>query len=133
MGTSKILLNYKTPIPFFLFLLIPPPTVSTLTKTTADLLDSHRYNTFAQVCARALRNALKEQPRLAAEKRGVTTLRYQKWQDGKGGQQVHLGEGRGQRPVLGDLVRRVIDLRHSVMRHSGDDELAQHPVDEQGQ
>ncbi|CCA76266.1 hypothetical protein PIIN_10261 [Serendipita indica DSM 11827] len=48
------------------------------------------YNHFAQVCARALRNALKEQPRLAAEKRGVTTLRYQKWENGQGGQQTYL-------------------------------------------
>jgi hypothetical protein len=31
---------------------------------------------------------MKEQARLAAEKRGVTTLRYQKWESGKGGQQV---------------------------------------------
>ncbi|KIM31775.1 hypothetical protein M408DRAFT_14894 [Serendipita vermifera MAFF 305830] len=48
------------------------------------------YNHFSQVCARALRNALKEQPRLAAEKRGVTMLRYQKWEGGKGGNQVFL-------------------------------------------
>ncbi|PVG02905.1 hypothetical protein CPB86DRAFT_724276 [Serendipita vermifera] len=48
------------------------------------------YNHFSQVCARALRNAMKEQARLAAEKRGVTTLRYQKWENGKGGQQTYL-------------------------------------------
>ncbi|KAG8825838.1 hypothetical protein FRC17_008505 [Serendipita sp. 399] len=50
------------------------------------------YNHYAQICARALRNALKEQNRLVAEKRGVTTLRYQKWQNGQGGQQVYLNQ-----------------------------------------
>ncbi|KAF8902807.1 mitochondrial ATP synthase epsilon chain-domain-containing protein, partial [Gymnopilus junonius] len=45
------------------------------------------YNKFAQITARALRQSLKEEERLAAEKRGITTVRYQKWENGVGGQQ----------------------------------------------
>ncbi|EKM76132.1 hypothetical protein AGABI1DRAFT_87458 [Agaricus bisporus var. burnettii JB137-S8] len=50
------------------------------------------YNKFAQITARAVRSSLKEEQRLAAEKRGVSTLRYQKWENGKGGAQVVLSE-----------------------------------------
>ncbi|PFH47001.1 hypothetical protein AMATHDRAFT_7185 [Amanita thiersii Skay4041] len=50
------------------------------------------YNKFAQITARAVRASLKEEQRLAAEKRGVTTLRYQQWDNGLGGQQVTLGD-----------------------------------------
>lgn len=46
------------------------------------------YNKFTQIAARAVRQSLKETERVAAEKRGVTALRYQKWEDGRGGQQV---------------------------------------------
>lgn len=53
-------------------------------------LDGFRYNKYAQITARALRQSLKEEQRLAAEKRGVTTVRYQKWENGVGGQQVRL-------------------------------------------
>lgn len=49
-----------------------------------------RYNKFAQITARAVRSSLKEEQRLAAEKRGVSTLRYQKWENGKGGAQVRI-------------------------------------------
>ena len=49
-----------------------------------------RYNKYAQITARALRQSLKEEQRLAAEKRGLTTVRYQKWENGVGGQQVRL-------------------------------------------
>ena len=51
-----------------------------------DILNS--YNKYAQITARALRNSLKEEERLAAEKRGLTTVRYQKWENGVGGPQV---------------------------------------------
>lgn len=37
-----------------------------------------------------MRQSLKETERLAAERRGQTMLRYQHWEDGKGGEQVHL-------------------------------------------
>lgn len=46
------------------------------------------YNKFAQITARALRNSLKEEERLLAEKRGLTSVRYQKWENGVGGPQV---------------------------------------------
>ncbi|KAG2019614.1 hypothetical protein CC2G_005038 [Coprinopsis cinerea AmutBmut pab1-1] len=50
------------------------------------------YNKFAQITARAVRNSLKEEQRVLAEKRGQTSVRYQQWQNGKGGPQVTLGE-----------------------------------------
>ena len=49
---------------------------------------SDSFNAYAQISSRALRQSLKETPRLNAEKRGVTDLRYQKWENGKGGPQV---------------------------------------------
>jgi len=48
----------------------------------------HSFNKYAQVAARALRSSLKEEQRLAAEKRGTTSLRYQQWENGQGGPQV---------------------------------------------
>lgn len=48
----------------------------------------HRFNKYSQICARAVRQSLKETERVKAEKFGVTNLRYQKWEDGKGGEQV---------------------------------------------
>ncbi|KXN87185.1 hypothetical protein AN958_09111 [Leucoagaricus sp. SymC.cos] len=50
------------------------------------------YNKYAQVAARAVRASLKEEQRLAAEKRGLTSLRYQQWENGKGGPQIVLAE-----------------------------------------
>ena len=47
-----------------------------------------RYNKYTQIAARAVRQSLKENERLASEKRGVTALRYQHWEGGKGGEQV---------------------------------------------
>jgi hypothetical protein len=35
-----------------------------------------------------VRQSLKENERLTAEKRGLTALRYQHWENGKGGEQV---------------------------------------------
>ena len=49
---------------------------------------SNSFNAYTQISSRALRQVLKENPRLNAEKRGVTDLRYQKWENGKGGPQV---------------------------------------------
>ncbi|KAG8930879.1 hypothetical protein FRC03_005487 [Tulasnella sp. 419] len=48
------------------------------------------YNKYSQIAARALRQSLVEAERLKAEKRGVTTARYQKWESGKGGDQVYV-------------------------------------------
>lgn len=44
--------------------------------------DGNRFNKYSQIAARALRNSLKEEPRLAAEKRGLSELKYQKWAAG---------------------------------------------------
>jgi len=48
------------------------------------------FNKYSQITARAVRNSLKEAERLNAEKHGLTALRYQHWEDGKGGEQVYL-------------------------------------------
>ncbi|KAJ7080012.1 mitochondrial ATP synthase epsilon chain-domain-containing protein [Mycena belliarum] len=48
------------------------------------------YNKYTQITARAVRNSLQETQRLAAEKRGLTALRYQTWEDGVGGTQTML-------------------------------------------
>ncbi|KAF9495796.1 hypothetical protein BDN71DRAFT_1589397 [Pleurotus eryngii] len=48
------------------------------------------FNKYSQICARAVRTSLNDTARLAAERRGVTALRYQNWEDGQGGQQVLL-------------------------------------------
>lgn len=52
------------------------------------LIICFRYNKYAQITARALRASLKEEERVVAEKRGLTSVRYQKWENGVGGQQV---------------------------------------------
>ena len=49
---------------------------------------SCRFNKYSQIAARAVRLSLKEDKRVLAERRGVTNLRYQKWENGHGGQQV---------------------------------------------
>jgi hypothetical protein len=46
------------------------------------------FNRYTQIAARALHRCLKDEARVAAEKRGSTTLRYQQWKDGQGGVQV---------------------------------------------
>jgi len=48
------------------------------------------YNKYSQIAARALRQSLKESERLKAEKRGLTAVRYQHWENGKGGEQTYL-------------------------------------------
>ncbi|KAJ7271023.1 mitochondrial ATP synthase epsilon chain-domain-containing protein [Mycena rebaudengoi] len=48
------------------------------------------YNKYTQITARAVRNSLQETQRLAAEKRGLTALRYQTWENGQGGVQTLL-------------------------------------------
>ncbi|KAF7326677.1 hypothetical protein MVEN_02604900 [Mycena venus] len=48
------------------------------------------FNKYTQITARAVRNSLQEGPRLAAEKRGLTALRYQNWENGEGGTQTML-------------------------------------------
>ncbi|KAJ4466771.1 mitochondrial ATP synthase epsilon chain-domain-containing protein [Lentinula aciculospora] len=48
------------------------------------------FNKYSQITAGAVRKSLKETQRLAAEKRGITALRYQVWENGKGGEQVRV-------------------------------------------
>ncbi|EDR06564.1 uncharacterized protein LACBIDRAFT_300113 [Laccaria bicolor S238N-H82] len=50
------------------------------------------YNKFASITARAVRSSLKEEERLLAEKRGLTSVRYQKWANGVGGVQTLVKE-----------------------------------------
>lgn len=47
-----------------------------------------RYNKYASITARAVRASLKEEERVVAEKRSLTNARYQKWENGVGGQYV---------------------------------------------
>jgi F-type H+-transporting ATPase subunit epsilon len=51
---------------------------------------STRYNKYSQITARAVRQSMKETERVGAERRGVTALRSQKWENGVGGQQASL-------------------------------------------
>ncbi|RDB22941.1 hypothetical protein Hypma_009771 [Hypsizygus marmoreus] len=50
------------------------------------------YNKYAQITARAVRASFKEEERLASEKRGLTALKYQRWENGLGGAQILLSE-----------------------------------------
>lgn len=63
--------------------------LSTLSHIFALLLFSS-FNKYSQITARAVRQSLKETERVKAEKRGLTILRYQKWENGKGGEQVSI-------------------------------------------
>jgi len=66
------------------------PTLSFVTMSSWRTIFS--YNKYSQICARAVRASFKEEQRVAAEKRGLTSLRYQQWENGKGGQQILLHE-----------------------------------------
>ncbi|KAF8126035.1 mitochondrial ATP synthase epsilon chain-domain-containing protein [Boletus edulis] len=56
------------------------------------------YNRYAQITARAVRQSLKETELVGAEKRGITALRYQKWENGVGGAQVYLNPEQDKAP-----------------------------------
>ena len=51
-------------------------------------LDGNSFNKYTSICARATRQALKEEERAAAERRGFMALRYQEWKDGKASENV---------------------------------------------
>lgn len=75
---------------------------------------AHSYNKFTSIAARATRQALKEEERVKAERRGELSLRYQEWKDGKAGDHVSSAQGPGrQRKGLGAACRK----RHSVASH----------------
>ncbi|RSL51650.1 hypothetical protein CEP54_011321 [Fusarium duplospermum] len=48
------------------------------------------YNRYLAVAARVVRRSLKEDKRLAAERRGEMDLRFAKWQNGKQGEPQNL-------------------------------------------
>jgi hypothetical protein len=64
--------------------------LSQISTAGTDCFYKIRYNKYTQIAARAVRLSLKENERLVAEKRGLTALRYQHWEDGKGGEQVEF-------------------------------------------
>ncbi|KAJ5919858.1 ATPase F1 complex epsilon subunit mitochondrial [Penicillium verhagenii] len=43
------------------------------------------YNRYLAIAARTVRRSLKDEPRLAAERRGLMDLRFAKWENGKQG------------------------------------------------
>ncbi|OCF58928.1 hypothetical protein L486_03421 [Kwoniella mangroviensis CBS 10435] len=48
------------------------------------------WNKYTQVASRALRQALTETDRVAAEKRAAIGVRYQLWENGQGGEQKYV-------------------------------------------
>ncbi|KAF1353316.1 mitochondrial ATP synthase epsilon chain-domain-containing protein [Delphinella strobiligena] len=48
------------------------------------------YNRYLGIAARVVRRSLKEDKRLAAEKRGEMDLRFAKWENGKQGEVKNL-------------------------------------------
>lgn len=76
-ATWRSVFTYVLPWSYLLF---------TLTELAISTI--YRYNKYTQIAARAVRSSLKESERVNAEKRGVTTVRYQKWENGSGGPQV---------------------------------------------
>ncbi|GIJ98773.1 hypothetical protein Aspvir_000894 [Aspergillus viridinutans] len=50
------------------------------------------YNRYLAVAARAVRRSLKDGPRLAAERRGQSELRFSKWENGKQGEVKSIAE-----------------------------------------
>ncbi|KAG6810852.1 hypothetical protein H0H92_010067 [Tricholoma furcatifolium] len=50
------------------------------------------YNKYAQITARAVRASFKEEERLAAERRGLTSLKFQRWENGVGGIQTSYAD-----------------------------------------
>ncbi|KAM4059972.1 mitochondrial ATP synthase epsilon chain [Hirsutella rhossiliensis] len=50
------------------------------------------YNRYLAITARTVRRCLKEDKRIAAERRGEMELRFAKWQGGKQGEVTDLGK-----------------------------------------
>ncbi|KAH8553587.1 mitochondrial ATP synthase epsilon chain-domain-containing protein [Umbelopsis sp. PMI_123] len=48
------------------------------------------YLKYSQICARAVRNSLKDDIRAAAQRRDVNGLKVSKWQNGKAGEQKFI-------------------------------------------
>ncbi|KAJ9475563.1 hypothetical protein PHBOTO_005650 [Pseudozyma hubeiensis] len=54
------------------------------------------FNKYTAICARATRQALKEEERASAERRGYMALRYQEWKDGQASENLNLAEEKKQ-------------------------------------
>ncbi|KAI0602307.1 mitochondrial ATP synthase epsilon chain-domain-containing protein [Biscogniauxia sp. FL1348] len=50
------------------------------------------YNRYLAVASRVVRRSLKEEKRVAAERRGEMDLRFAKWENGKMGEPKNLAE-----------------------------------------
>ncbi|KAG2174619.1 hypothetical protein INT44_006883, partial [Umbelopsis vinacea] len=50
----------------------------------------HSYLKYAQICARAVRNSLKDDVRIAAQRRDANGLKVAKWENGKAGEQKFI-------------------------------------------
>ncbi|KAF2243477.1 hypothetical protein BU26DRAFT_570166 [Trematosphaeria pertusa] len=50
------------------------------------------YNRYITVASRVVRRSLKEDKRIAAERRGETELRFSKWENGKQSEPRNLNE-----------------------------------------
>ncbi|KAK0612859.1 mitochondrial ATP synthase epsilon chain-domain-containing protein [Bombardia bombarda] len=50
------------------------------------------YNRYLAIAARVIRQSLKDDLRLAAERRGLAELRFAKWENGKQGEVKNLAE-----------------------------------------
>ncbi|KAF2731434.1 mitochondrial ATP synthase epsilon chain domain-containing protein [Polyplosphaeria fusca] len=48
------------------------------------------YNRYVSVASRVVRRSLKEDKRIAAERRGESDLRFAKWENGKQGENKNL-------------------------------------------
>jgi len=53
------------------------------------------YNKYLSIAAQVVRRSLKEEPRLAAERRSHMELKVAKWDNGKQGDSKYLGTGDG--------------------------------------
>jgi len=62
----------------------------TVTMSSATWRSVFTFNKYSQITARALRKSLNETERAVAERRGMTVVRYQNWENGKGGVQILL-------------------------------------------
>ncbi|KAK4122569.1 hypothetical protein N657DRAFT_646277 [Parathielavia appendiculata] len=57
------------------------------------------YNRYLAVAARVVRRSLKEEKRIAAERRGQQDLRFAKWSNGKQGEIQNLAAANAQAAV----------------------------------
>ncbi|KAG5651051.1 hypothetical protein H0H81_010066 [Sphagnurus paluster] len=78
-------------------------------KTTIQVKSIHeflccRYNKYSQITARAVRASFKEEERLAAERRGLTSLKFQRWENGLGGTQSDF-DLLPQTPIAEEIAR----------------------------